>query len=111
MVSVFTTLALGGPPDAIASQIQVLASRVELEATAPARALTFRPDGSPPREQLGKPLILVAFREEDLNLKSIKERTSGLGPIEQGMITRNGLPVRMYFYRVARSYLGPNSAR
>ncbi len=66
---------------------------------------------SPPREQIGKPLIIVAFREEDLNLKSIQERTSGLGPVERGTITRNGQPVRPYYYRVARAYLGPGSAR
>ncbi len=65
---------------------------------------------SPPRDQIGKPLIIVAFREEDLELKVIKERTSGLGPIERGMITRDGSPVRPYFYRVAQSYLGPKPA-
>jgi dolichol-phosphate mannosyltransferase len=62
---------------------------------------------SPPRAQIGKPLIIVAFREEDLERKVIKDRTSGLGPIQRGLITRDGSPVRPYFFRLARAYLGP----
>ena len=66
---------------------------------------------SPPEKQVGRPLLIVAFRKSDLELKSILERTEGLGPIQEGMITRNGSPVRPFFFREARSYLGPNSGK
>jgi dolichol-phosphate mannosyltransferase len=65
---------------------------------------------SPPLQQVGRPLLMVSFRESDLELKVIQERTSGLGPIQKGMITRNGSPVRPFYYRVARAYLGPGAA-
>ena len=63
---------------------------------------------APAPEQVGKPLIIVAFRESDLELKVIKDRTSGLGPIQRGVITRDGSVVRPYYFRLARAYLGPS---
>ena len=58
-----------------------------------------------PRErQLGRTLLLVAWDPADLAASHLESHVEELGPIQDGVLTRDGAVVRRYYYRVARAY-------
>ena len=58
-----------------------------------------------PREaQAGRTLLLVAWDPNDLTGSTIESHAERLGPVEDGVLTRNGQVVRRYYHRVAYNY-------
>ncbi len=55
--------------------------------------------------QAGRTLLLVAWNPGDLGGKYVESHAERLGPIEDGMLSRNGGDIRRYYYRVAYRYL------
>jgi dolichol-phosphate mannosyltransferase len=58
----------------------------------------------PKKLQEGRTLLLVAFETRELTGSSVLRHVNHLGPIETGIITKNGKSVRPYFYRYAYGY-------
>ncbi|MDB6154353.1 MAG: glycosyltransferase [Chthoniobacteraceae bacterium] len=59
----------------------------------------------PPKKQDGAVLLLVSFNKDDLNRRSIRERSGRLGPIEEIKLERGGKSIRLAYTRVAYKYL------
>lgn len=58
----------------------------------------------PPELQRGKPLILVSFKREDLASRRVVGTVERLDPIEETVVTRDGVPMGRFFYRIAYGY-------
>ena len=58
----------------------------------------------PPKAQDGRNLLLVAWSPGELDDKFIRARVERLGPIEDDVLTRNGIVVRHYYHRLAFNY-------
>jgi dolichol-phosphate mannosyltransferase len=54
--------------------------------------------------QAGRPLLLVAWNAADIADPQVAVHSVGLEPIQTGTLTRDGVPIRRYFYRVVGSY-------
>jgi dolichol-phosphate mannosyltransferase len=54
----------------------------------------------------GRTLLLVAWSREELSGNDIERSVERLGPIEEGRLTRDGVLIRPYFYRIAHGYRG-----
>jgi dolichol-phosphate mannosyltransferase len=59
---------------------------------------------SPPASLEGANLLLVSFRQEELDQAAIRKRCLRLGPITEHHLTRNGKPIRTYFTSIASAY-------
>jgi dolichol-phosphate mannosyltransferase len=58
----------------------------------------------PLERQAGRTLLLVAWDPADLAAAHLESRVDQLGPVQDGVLTRDGNVVRRYYYRVARGY-------
>jgi dolichol-phosphate mannosyltransferase len=58
----------------------------------------------PAQSARGRNLLLVGWDAQDLDKEAIRARVARLGPIQEGVLTRNGQPVRHYYYRFAYGY-------
>jgi dolichol-phosphate mannosyltransferase len=59
---------------------------------------------TPPSLQQGRTLLLVAWDPKDLTGYAVESHVESLGPVEQEELTRDGMPVRRYYYRLAYNY-------
>lgn len=59
---------------------------------------------TPPEQQVGRTLLLVAWDARDLAGKSVESRVERLGPIEDEILTRDGQVVCHYYHRLAYNY-------
>lgn len=58
----------------------------------------------PSKAQAGRTLLLIGFKPEDLVGPDIESRAQRLGPLEDGVLTRDGRTIRRYYYRLAYDY-------
>jgi dolichol-phosphate mannosyltransferase len=58
----------------------------------------------PSRAQAGRTLLLIGFKPEDLVGPDIESRAQRLGPLKDGVLTRDGRVIRRYYYRLAYNY-------
>jgi dolichol-phosphate mannosyltransferase len=58
----------------------------------------------PSKTQEGRTLLLIGFKPEDLQGAEIESRAQRLGPLQDGLLTRDGRPFRRYYYRVLYHY-------
>jgi hypothetical protein len=58
----------------------------------------------PPQAQNGRNLLLVAWSPGELEDEFIDARVQRLGPIEDDVLTRNGIVIRHYYHRLALNY-------
>jgi dolichol-phosphate mannosyltransferase len=58
----------------------------------------------PPQAQNGRDLLLVAWSPGELEDRFIGARVQRLGPIEDDVLTRNGVVIRHYYHRLAFNY-------
>ena len=58
----------------------------------------------PERSLLGRDLLLVSWDEGDLDTPAVRAHMRRLDPIHEGMLTRDGHPIRRFFYRLAYDY-------
>ena len=58
----------------------------------------------PARAQQGRNLLLVAWTPEELEDPNIAARVERLGPIEDDLLTRDGISIRHYYHRLAFNY-------
>lgn len=65
----------------------------------------------PATAQAGRTLLLVGFKPEDLGDAYVGPRVRQLGPVQEGMLTRDGRIIRRYYYRLAYDYRGASSER
>jgi dolichol-phosphate mannosyltransferase len=65
----------------------------------------------PAAAQAGRTLLLVGFKPEDLSAKAVDSRARRLGPIQEGVLSRDGRTIRRYYYRIAYDYRGAASDR
>ena len=59
---------------------------------------------TPPELQEGRNLLLVAWNSADLTGNAIESHAGRLGPVEDGVLRRDGRIVRHYYYRIADDY-------
>jgi hypothetical protein len=59
---------------------------------------------TPPALQDGRMLLLVAWDPKELQGMNIESHCERLGPIEDGILTRDGRIVRHYYHRLAYNY-------
>jgi dolichol-phosphate mannosyltransferase len=59
---------------------------------------------TPPELQGHRDLLLIAFDPSELEGKPIESQVERLGPIEDGVLMRNGMLIRRYYYRLAYNY-------
>ncbi len=62
----------------------------------------------PAARQAGRTMLLVAWTPADLDAGRLEKRVAELGPLQEGVLTRDGSMVRRYYYRVARGYRAPD---
>ena len=65
----------------------------------------------PPRAQEGRDLLLVGFKPEDMRDPEVEARAQEWGPIEAGVLRRDGRVIRRYYYRLAHHYRAPATER
>jgi len=58
----------------------------------------------PVERETGRTLLLLAWDPGDLAAVHLGSHVSGLEPLQQGTLARNGRVVRRYYYRVAHGY-------
>jgi dolichol-phosphate mannosyltransferase len=58
----------------------------------------------PPEDQNGRNLLLVAWTPGELEDQLIDARVQRLGPIEDDVLTRDGIVIRHYYHRLAFNY-------
>jgi dolichol-phosphate mannosyltransferase len=61
----------------------------------------------PRADQVGRPLLLVAFDVTELADRNIGPYVDGLEPVHEAALERRGADVRHYYYRIARHYRYP----
>ena len=59
---------------------------------------------TPPTLQQGRTLLLVGWDPKDVMGYAIESHVERLGPVEYAELTRDGVPVRRYYYRLAYNY-------
>jgi dolichol-phosphate mannosyltransferase len=59
---------------------------------------------TPPPSLEGATLLLVSFRQQELDRTAIRKRCLRLGPITEHTLSRNGKPISRYFTSVAYGY-------
>jgi dolichol-phosphate mannosyltransferase len=58
----------------------------------------------PAERQAGRTLLLLAWDAGDLAAASLESHVSGMEPLQEGRLVRNGRLVRRYYYRVVYGY-------
>jgi dolichol-phosphate mannosyltransferase len=58
----------------------------------------------PAERQTGRTLLLLSWDAGDLAAANLQGHVSGLEPVQQGTLVRDGRLVRRYYYRVAHGY-------
>ena len=58
----------------------------------------------PAQRQAGRTLLLVGWDAADLAAADLQSHVSGLEPLQEGTLVRDGRVVRRYYYRVAHGY-------
>jgi dolichol-phosphate mannosyltransferase len=58
----------------------------------------------PPSSFEGRNLLLFSWNASDLDNPEIRSHTRRLDPVREGVLTRNGYPIRHYYYRLAYDY-------
>jgi dolichol-phosphate mannosyltransferase len=58
----------------------------------------------PNKLQEGRTLLLVSFDAADLTRSSVVRHVAHLGPVEAGVFSKNGKPIRPYYYCYALGY-------
>jgi dolichol-phosphate mannosyltransferase len=58
----------------------------------------------PAKAQAGRNLLLIGFKPEDMQGPDVESRAQRLGPLENGMLTRDGRMIRRYYYRLLYNY-------
>jgi dolichol-phosphate mannosyltransferase len=58
----------------------------------------------PAHQQEGRNMILVAWNAADLTRREIEQHATRLGPIEEGVVTREGKAVRKFYNRIVYGY-------
>ena len=58
----------------------------------------------PAERQAGRTLLLVGWDAADLAAAHLQSHVSGLEPLQEGTLVRDGRVVRRYYYRVAHGY-------
>jgi dolichol-phosphate mannosyltransferase len=61
----------------------------------------------PAESQQGRTLLLVAWDRQELAGPYVESRVERLGPLQQGVLRRDGAVVRHYYYRIAQGYRPP----
>jgi dolichol-phosphate mannosyltransferase len=61
----------------------------------------------PPKAQEGRDLLLVGFKPEDMRGPEVEARAQEWGPLQDGVLMRDGRVIRRYYYRFAHHYLAP----
>jgi dolichol-phosphate mannosyltransferase len=103
-------LIVGMDRYAIASQLAFYAPDRRLSVSQTASDSLFGGVGLmyerwfPARAQTGRTLLLVGFKPEDLVGNDIESRAQRLGPLENGVLTRDGRMIRRYYYRLVYNY-------
>jgi dolichol-phosphate mannosyltransferase len=59
---------------------------------------------TPPQQQDGRDLLLVAFDRDELIGASVEAHVERLGPIEDEVLMRDGAVIRHYYLRIAHNY-------
>jgi dolichol-phosphate mannosyltransferase len=103
-------LVVGMDRYAIASEISFYAGPHTVSGLQTANSLLFGGMGlmysqwMPPQAQEGRNLLLVAWTPGELDDPYIRARVDRLGPIEDDVLTRNGIIIRHYYHRLAFNY-------
>jgi dolichol-phosphate mannosyltransferase len=58
----------------------------------------------PPELARGRTILLVGWEPQDLEKEAIGARVARLDPLQEGILTRDGHPIRHYYYRLAHGY-------
>jgi dolichol-phosphate mannosyltransferase len=58
----------------------------------------------PEKSLQGRNLLLVSWDKGDLDTPAVRSHVRRLDPIHEGMLARDGHPIRQYFYRLAYDY-------
>jgi len=58
----------------------------------------------PAERQTGRTLLLLGWDAGDLAAENLQNHVSGLEPLQEGTLVRDGRVVRRYYYRVAHGY-------
>ena len=61
----------------------------------------------PPKAQEGRDLLLIGFKPEDMRGPEVEARAQEWGPLQEGVLMRDGRMIRRYYYRFAHHYLAP----
>ena len=62
----------------------------------------------PPGTASKRYLLLIGFKPEDVSGPAVDSRLRGLGPVAEGVLTRDGRIIRRYYYRIAFDFRGLN---
>jgi hypothetical protein len=58
----------------------------------------------PIEAQAGRTLLLVTWKPQDLVDSCVESHAQYLGPLQTGLLMRDGIVIRRYYYRVAYGY-------
>jgi dolichol-phosphate mannosyltransferase len=61
----------------------------------------------PAKAQEGRDLLLIGFKLADMRDPEVEARAQQWGPIEDGVLMRDGRAIRRYYYRIAYHYRAP----
>ena len=60
---------------------------------------------------VGRTLLLIGFKPEDVAGRAVESRAQRLGPVREGVLSRDGQTIRRYYYRIAYDYRGAATDR
>jgi dolichol-phosphate mannosyltransferase len=104
------SLVVGMDRYAIASELAFYSKDQTLSVAGTSSAHLFDDMGLmyeqwfPASRQGGRTLVLVAWNSDAISDARLAKHVADLGPVRQGVLTRNGSVVRRYFYRVVHGY-------
>ena len=109
--------ATGSQPLVVGMDRYETASELAFYSTNPAAAVRTRTTAHlfgktglmyerwfPLAQQAGRTLILIAWDRRDLSDQQISPYVDRLGPIREGILSRGGVPIRHYYYRIVYGY-------
>ena len=103
-------LIVGMDRYAIASELAFYGAETTKSAVETSSAHLFDGMGlmyerwTPPKLQEGRTLLLIAWDPMDLTGKAVESHAERLGPVEDGVLRRDGQVVRRYYHRLAYNY-------
>ena len=65
----------------------------------------------PAGAEVGRTLLLIGFKPEDVAGRAVESRAQRLGPVREGVLSRDGQTIRRYYYRIAYDYRGAATDR